>query len=67
MQRLKLPGTSVSTAPSNAVLFQPKRRAAAAGNTALRSGVIVKITEAKSFSSIPLASISASSSSVVAP
>src|SRR6266446_235306 len=66
MQRRKPVGTATSAAPSSGTSVQPRRRAARAGYSAVRSGDEVKIALSTSPGSKPLASRSAASSSSVA-
>src|SRR5437879_8269138 len=59
-------GTATSAAPSRGTSVHPRRRAARAGYSAVRSGDDVKIALSTSAGSKPLASRSAASSSSVA-
>src|ERR1044072_3652806 len=66
MQRGRPLGTATSAVPSSGTSVQPRRRAARAGYSAVRSGDDVKIALSTSPGSNPLASWSARSSSSVA-
>src|ERR1051326_7979688 len=66
MQRGSPVGTATSAVPSSGTSVQPRRRAARAGYSAVRSGDDVKIALSTSPGSNPLASWSARSSSSVA-
>src|SRR5881296_977442 len=66
MQRGRPSGTGTSAAPSRGTSFQPSRRAARAGYSAVRSGDDVKIALSTSSGRNPFASWSARSSSAVA-
>src|SRR5258706_396274 len=66
MQRRKPVETATSAVPSSGTSVQPRRRAARAGYSAVRSGDEVKIALSTSPGSKPLASRSAASSSSVA-
>ncbi|MBT9149278.1 MAG: hypothetical protein DDT28_00701 [Dehalococcoidia bacterium] len=62
----KLPGTCISCPQSRATCVHPICRAANAGNSAVRSGVVVKKAQAISSTLISLARIIFSRSSLVA-
>src|SRR6266581_2346080 len=66
MQRGRPLGTATSAVPSNGTSVQPRRRAARAGYSAVRSGDDVKMALSTSAGSKPFASRSAASSSSVA-
>src|SRR6266511_1868246 len=66
MQRGRPSGTATSAAPSNGTSTQPRRRAARAGYSAVRSGDDVKIALSTSPGANPFASSSERSSSSVA-
>ena len=59
-------GTAVSTAPSSGVFSHPGQRAACAGYVLWRSGLIVNIMLAMSYTAISLAKTRVSSSSLIA-
>src|SRR5690606_30785480 len=64
--RWRLPGTAISCVHISAVSNHPSSRAATAGNSALRSGVVLKIALAISSTRRSLAATICSSSSLVA-
>src|SRR5919109_2925343 len=66
MQRGRPVGTATSAVPSSGTSFQPSRRAARAGYSAVRSGEDVKIALSTSSGAKPFADWSAESSSSVA-
>src|SRR5690348_16466477 len=66
MQRGTPSGTATSAAPSRGTSRQPRRRAARAGYSAVRSGDDVKMALSTSSGRKPIASCSARSSSAVA-
>src|SRR5260370_84727 len=66
MQRGRPSGTATSAVPSNGTSFQPSRRAARAGYSAVRSGEDVKIALSTSSGRKPFASCRARNSSAVA-